>query len=351
MRHAVSALTCTSTCRGSQQFIRLVLLAFVTLASLSWFSTREVAAQSGTPPPASKSFYMFTTDPSAAYQLGFNQATALGAFPFGLVTVLAFGRPDFQGGQHGSRLFNNTFAPISAIETAAKQYINGYFVGGGGNPLYDIRLGIGTSNCRPGCADPPCLAGTNVNFNHGQAWGQMVDRVRQWILSTGFGFFSDATGAIDIEGCWNSPANTRSWINGYNTAPISYLYNFGSCDGCPWIAIPGCTTSTFGGGQPNGWTLEDLWWVSWGAAASLPLPQIYRTDCVNAAQWQNVSLHGVNVHQDRMTFDGAFTQFANSNMSSATNTPAEGWQDLFIAIESRPETSQGGFLRTSTDIQ
>jgi hypothetical protein len=157
-----------------------------------------------------------------------------------------------------------------------------------------------------------------------------------------------AAGANDIEPGWNSPTDTRAWVGGYfSAAPVVSLYNFGSCDSCAYSACPSCTPS-------NGWTFEDIWYVSWGAAGAYPLPEIYLTSGANADQWYRMSVYAYVNHGSSMNFSGSFTQWQACQdvgpgaCPSTGITPSTGWTQLSSALNADARTAQP--LNWSTDI-
>ncbi|MDE3090701.1 MAG: hypothetical protein KGJ80_15105, partial [Chloroflexota bacterium] len=190
--------------------------------------------------------------------------------------------------------------------------------------------------------------GGNVSTAHGQAWAQMVRDVNAWITASGYNSKLLAAGANDMEPSWNSPTDTRAWVDGYfSSAPYVALYNFGSCDSCPFSSCPSCTL-------PNGWTQEDIWYVSWGAGAAYPLPEIYLTSGANADQWYRIGVYAYTKHGSSMNFQGSFTQWQACQdvgpgaCPNTDNTPSAGWTQLYNSLNSDTRTVQP--LNYSTDI-
>lgn len=125
--------------------------------------------------------------------------------------------------------------------------------------------------------------------------------------------------------------------------------------GCPYSGCSSCN-------PPNGWTLEDIWYVSWGAPPAYPLPEIYRTDGVNADQWYRVALYGVNTHSQLMHFRGSLTQWNACEENRrwdpnaciifgnirTDNRPEDGYLQLYNALNADPRTAQ--VMPWSSDI-
>jgi hypothetical protein len=96
-----------------------------------------------------------------------------------------------------------------------------------------------------------------------------------------------------------------------------------------------------------GWTQDDVYYVSWGASRARPLPEIYNTYWISAQQWQNLNVYAVSIGH-KMFFYGAMTQQqACTDLEhigicdpSIINSPAQGWQQLYLALNGNPATSQ-----------
>ena len=279
--------------------------------------------------------YMHTTDSQTLYNLGCAQGQVS---PGGYVTlvILDFGQPAYSGSAYGTYIFYSyAFRSTASIETAAESYLSGFYNCSPANAA--LRLVVGTSNY-----------GSGVTANHGRAWAAMVNDINSWINATpGLSLKLAARGGNDMEPSWNTASATRAWVDGYAAVYVkpSYLYNYGSCDGCAFKQCPSCTPN-------NHWTVEDIWYVSYGAAPAWPVPEIYLTNGVHADQWYRIALYGVNTHASLMQFIASLTQWqacqTNGPCVSVDNTPVQGWTQLFTALNANPLTSQTtGYL---TDI-
>jgi hypothetical protein len=148
---------------------------------------------------------------------------------------------------------------------------------------------------------------------------------------------------------WNTADASRAWVDGYAAVSSTPYYNYGDCEGCP---IAGAVPPTPGRRINNGWTQEDVWYVSYGVLPAFPLPEIYLTNGVNAAQWQQLSLYAHTNHGSPIYFLGALTQFqacqAGGGCPGANNRPGEGWAQLNRALNSDSRTAQS--LNWSSDI-
>ena len=76
------------------------------------------------------------------------------------------------------------------------------------------------------------------------------------------------SGANDLEPGWGPSGTARAWVNGFVATTTERLWNFGSADGCPQ-KVGGLSCN-------NGWTIEDVIWVSAQAGPNIvALPQVH----------------------------------------------------------------------------
>lgn len=263
------------------------------------------------------------------------------------VAVLAFGCPRcLKNGEFGANLFGMSPASLTDISIAVKQFASGYYRCTGSDFSSNLVIGVGTSNFPGGSA--PCTTISSASA-HGVAWSGMVRDINTWLKSEGIFHQVQVFGATDIELGWNSPEWSRAWVDGFNQVSENFLLHFGDAAGCPYEDNPGwsCGTSSF----PN-WTIEDVWYVSYGASPSLPLPLIYLTTGVHAKQWAYLSQYSVNTHGYRLNFTGVFTQWAACQQMGGCNfidnKPDEAYQQLTTELEKNPSTAQ--YITWKTDI-
>ena len=313
---------------------RVALVVALTVAMCLVVGGDQVAhAQAA--PASTTSRYMATVDGATLY----NEGCAQGQAADNGIAILDFGQPWAQDGTYGTILFDagGTFASTADIEFAVERFLSGYWVCSPSSTF--LRLGIGTSNYRGA-----------TGAAHGQAWASLVDAVGNWInLPPSYASQEAARGATDLEMGWNNADASRGWAEGYAGVTSTPYYDYGDCEGCPTggtvLGIPGWTIN-------NGWTQEDVWYVSYGVPAAYPLPEIYLTSGVNAAQWQRLSLYAFANHGGPIYFLGALTQFqaclAGGGCPGANNLPGNGWAQLFGALNSDGRTAQR--LNWSSDI-
>jgi N-acetylmuramoyl-L-alanine amidase len=249
----------------------------------------------------------------------------------GLV-VLDFGRSRMKRGVFGTSLFGSGFRSTSQIAGAAEAYVRGFAGCLPSRSKAHLVIAIGTSNF-----------GGQVTFAQGRTWASMVNEVADWVSANGHDRLVDVAGADDIELGWNGPVVTRGWVKGYGSVAEHPYFDYGDAAGCP----------------PTGhcigrWTVEDVWYVSWGAKWALPLPEIYAPNGSSAREWQQLSLYSLRWHGHPMVIAGAMSQRRACRQSAdpcwgMNNSPSRAWHLLARALNSDPRTAQP--VRWSTDVE
>jgi hypothetical protein len=249
------------------------------------------------------------------------------------VIVLDFGQPDASEGEWGTFTFGSVFASIAEIESAIQAYVAGVADCVLLPPNGRLKIAVGTSNFGNE------HWGTPEHYVHGAHWADMIDRLVGYVQSRGYDSFVSVVGANDIEAAtdWSPPDKTRAWVQGYADAGTHAFYNYGDAGGC------GTSPGSGGGACSNGWTQDDLWWVSWGAQPAFALPEIYLNDGTHAAQWQSISLTGALNHSRRILFSGVMTQFracqTEGCFPDVDNTYDVAWRQLLYALNSDSRTN------------
>lgn len=291
-------------------------------------------------PPATESRYITKTDYSTMYDYGCKLGYAMLKSPYS-ISVLFFGQPwyDAVSQKYGTLLLddNLTFVDTSAIVDAAKAWINGYWQCTPVNGPH-VLLAIGTNNFGPR---------TQITYDHGKAWAILVNDIMDYITFNGYDTQISIAGANNIELDWNKSDVTKDWVNGYTSSYQRTLYHVGDCSGCPYASHPDWLPN-------NGWTYEDIWYVSWRAAPSVPLPEIYSTSGISAAQWQLLALWAYDTHNSNMTFAGSLTQWQacidrNAPCTGTNNKPLDGWLQFYRELSKDSKTAQ--YLNWSTDLR
>lgn len=313
------------------------------------------AAAPPAPPPPTISYYIVEGTPTQAYNAG----CALGRRDRDLagaqngIVILDFGRPAVlqttAGSVYGTTLFDESFAAPARIIEATTKVGEGYWVCSGNDLSSKVTIAIGTNN-KP-------LSGGNMAA-HGAAWARIVNDTQTFLAHSPYKQQVRAVGASDMELGYNTPAQTRAWVDGYDTVNNWPLYNFGDAQGCP----------TSGNGTVNqacqstisGWTQNDVWHISWNGPVQ-PIPQMYATSGVNARQWYQIALFSLVSHQQPMYFGGVLTQHGAcadktrelgakpSVCVDADQTAEEGWTKLWTVLNDDPRTAQE--IEWATDIR
>ena len=296
-------------------------------------------AEAATTSPFSYSYYVNGTETGWAY----NQGYSLGRLAYSyagtqrFTTILDFGAMYLSGGTW--KLSNWTSAGIT-LDVAGQMVFEfgmGFYAGVGTDHSSIVYIGLGTNS-----------GGSQVNGNAGAALAAKVVALNKssssWYYKTVF-----FVGAIDFEGGWASGTADRNWFNGYmGYAGRPALFNYGSADGCPPQ-----------GSACGPLTAYDIWYLSWSGAA-YPVPEIYRTDKIQAKQWKWLSNYSVaTMKSSYFTFEGVMTQYnaclqrgncANGTPGATNNFPGTGWQQLYDQLTTAP-TVGGGIYNNPTDIQ
>ncbi len=268
---------------------------------------------------------MKRTDTGYLRRMACAQANAIGARrqPAHLIVILAFGQPARSHGRLGTNLLSGHFRPMRSLLWSAEAYARGFSTCARSLPEADLRLGLGTSN-----------SGRHVSYAHGRAWGEMVNAANRWANWAGVSSRVTFNGADDIEPGFGGPMHARAWVRGYAGATAWPYFDFGSLDGCPPA-----------GSCAGGWTMEDAWYVAWGAPPAWPLPEIYASNGINAEQWFRLGLFSVRRHHSQMRFAGVMTQRgacaqAHDPCRGINNRPGQAWSQLTSRLNRDPRTAQ-----------
>ena len=294
------------------------------------------------PPPATESRYLVVESMKRTEDYGCKQGKAMQQGQTSGVVVLLYGGPDYDSvtQSYGTALLDGvgTFTSTVAISQSAEHWVEGFLrCSPPGNIGMTLAIGTSNSELTPELAIP-----------HAKAWAMMVNDLSDRVKEKGLGSRIRVVGASNIELNWSTPQAARTWVDSYNPEARTALYIVGDCSGCPSTFYPGWIPD-------NGWTLEDIWYISWGAYRSYPMPEIYNTRGVSASQWQFVARWGVDHRQKLMLFTAAFTQHQackdhpEDPCTGRDNTPEQGWKQLWDALSKDPQTAQTPL--SSTDVR
>lgn len=261
------------------------------------------------------------------------------------VVILAFGAPMTVNGKPGVTTWDAGIT-TDQVKIIVQKYAQGYYdganMGNNSDPSSQLKLTVGTSN-----------SGVGVTSAHGKAWAQMVKSLASWLaLEKGstLGKQINVRAGSDIEMGFNTPSVSRAWVDGYKSGlggQSHYLYNFGDAAGCPQSG----TTSTAKSCN-NGWTQDDVQYISKGSGISYVIPEIYSTAGGNAKSWQQISLYSKLKYGSKISMKGPLTQMgacSQKGCSGTNNTPSAGWTQLWDRLNADSKTAQD--LTWSTDIR
>ncbi len=349
-RRMIRELTSANALKWSGRLLG-TLLAFALFMLAAPLSTALAAA---TPPPYTTSWYVDISDPSTLSNKLYNLGCNLGTHDYNTpgtqddVVILLFGKPGYLNSTYGAYEWvspgnsSTIFLSTSQIAAGVEEFAKGYYLCTLSDTASQLYVAPGVSNY-----------GSGTTSAHGSAWAQMALSIKSWVATQGYNTQVSVRAAGDMELNFNNPTPTRAWVDGYasswNSGP--FLYDVGNATGCPSPAYPtwDCGSVTY----PS-WTSDDVYHIAWGATPSYPLPEIYRTDGLNAGQWYYLSLYAYKNHGAAMWFVGALTQYEACQQmggcSGTNNAPAQGWTQLWNAITSDSRTTQNS-LRWSTDMK
>lgn len=230
------------------------------------------------------------------------------------VVILSFGR-QIAGGTTGfgvALTAADIAATTSIVASALAECASGPW-----------EVAIGTSN-----------SGGVTPFNGidgGVVWAQIVDQARA---------ISDLrvtiSGAVDIEPSWGPVRQAKAWVSGFTSASGRRLWNFGSADGCP---------QTVGGRRcNNGWTIDDVLWVSTQASPSLVvIPQIHTQSGSQARQWAVIAARSLELGTPlRIAGVGAQASAClqvREGCRTTGNDVWAAWSQLRQALDAIPSTA------------
>lgn len=296
------------------------LLALPAVAGLALTAAGAAHAATATYPPQTYSRYVSSTN---MYTMGCNQGKASDAQgQHTQLTLLNFGDPGWNdAGVYGAwDSYIGGFNSIATIQANVQNYLQGFWdcTSAGSKSFMNVAPGVTND-------------GTGINSSSdqalGQAWGQMIVSLGNWITSKGYGTQLAVLGAADFEPGYGSAAHALNWATGFESTG-AYYYDFGSADGCS------------SGGCNNGWTLADEYQLAWGNPHAYAVPQIY--NAAMAGEWKLISDWGkANASAGAIFFSAALSQYQacldhSDACTGADFTPQQSWQALYSATGQAP---------------
>lgn len=258
------------------------------------------------------------------------------------VVILAFGAPayDYTYVRGTVELASGSYRKMADIEARVKSFALGVY--SCKNASTNIALVVGTSNYN---------SSGWVQSGHGSSWAAMVKSVQTYIeTSPSWAPWVNAYGGSDLEPGFGSVTATSDWFSGYTGyTGARRVYNFGSADGCPQsytlsggVYITGQTSTA--GSCNNGWTQEDVYYMSWGHTLAYSIPEIYynlqagEVFSRQAVQWERIVRYAYLKYSRSMAISGVLVQnqacseVYDPDCPVLDNTPTQGYDELWNAL-------------------
>lgn len=196
------------------------------------------------------------------------------------------------------------------------------------------ELAIGTSN-----------SGGATTFNGyfgGVAWAQLVDAARAVSNSRII-----ISGANDLEPGWGPSGQARAWVDGFVATTDQRMWNFGSADGCPQ-KVGGILCN-------NGWTIDDVIWVSAQAGPNIvALPQVHTNGGAQSKQWSVIAARakelGIPFQLGGMSVQTAACKQVTGGCPTTGISAWNAWAQLRKYVDLQPSLA-GLPLAAPTDIR
>jgi hypothetical protein len=299
--------------------------------------TASGAGDSDDAAPAARypaSHYVVSTDQSPDAQ-GYRIGCADGRAGASGLRILFFGTQEQDGRIRPPGTTRSSPAPRVTedwVVSSSVGWMRGFAKCGRANAI----LGLGVNNKSDGGADP-ATAGT--------AWANLVQRV----ASAAPPGRVVVGGALDGEPAWSKASWARGWVDAFVRGTPGALYAAGSADGCPSNGSSASTQAC-----SRGWTVGDVFHISTGAGAGVvALPQIYRTDGIQARQWAAISAWGVHSGAGPLRVIGALSQRAacrqQSGCGRTDNSADDSVNQLNQALSANSATRTANKL-IATDV-
>lgn len=258
-------------------------------------------------PPTDWSWYVRTTNANTLYSWGCNQGNAdrnLGNI--NSEVILDFGGQSVNN--NGTYLTgNNLFVSYATIESLAEQFAKGYYICTGSDYTSVLSVGIGTNN-----------SAYHIDSAGGSAWASVVTTVKNWVVGNSYQSQVDVGGANDMEPGYDYYPDTKTWLDSYTSAGGPYLLDYGSADGCPQTTHTNGLCYYYTNGRS--WYQDSVWYVAWGAAPAVPVPEIYFQSMAN--QWGQIYFWKA------MTISAPLDEY---DLNTGSFTSSQAWNALWNA--------------------
>jgi len=145
------------------------------------------------------------------------------------------------------------------------------------------------------------------------------------------------SGSVDIEPGWGPPGHARAWVDGYVRTTNARLWNFGSADGCPQTISTDLTCN-------NGWTIDDVLWVSAHAGPNIyAMPQIHTKSGALSRQWAVLAARALEMKMPlrlaALTVQTAACTQVRGGCPTTGISAWDAWAQLRRALDAIPATA------------
>ncbi|MCX6517042.1 MAG: hypothetical protein NTZ62_10495 [Actinobacteria bacterium] len=144
------------------------------------------------------------------------------------------------------------------------------------------------------------------------------------------------SGSVDLEPGWGPPGQARAWADGYVRTTNARLWNFGSADGCPQSISNDLTCN-------NGWTIDDVLWVSAHAGPNIyAMPQIHTKSGALSKQWAVLTARALEMKMPirlaALTVQTAACSQVTGGCPTTGISAWDAWAQLRAALDAIPAT-------------
>ncbi|MEI6199849.1 MAG: hypothetical protein WCP83_07920 [Actinomycetota bacterium] len=145
------------------------------------------------------------------------------------------------------------------------------------------------------------------------------------------------SGSVDLEPGWGPPGQARAWADGYVRTTNARLWNFGSADGCPQTISADLTCN-------NGWTIDDVLWVSAHAGPNIyAMPQIHTKSGALSKQWAVLAARALEMKMPlriaALTVQTAACSQVRGGCPTTGISAWDAWAQLRRALDAIPATA------------
>jgi hypothetical protein len=301
-------------------------------------------------PVESLSYYIQTL--SNIYDLGCSagSSAASNPEPSNVFLFLDYGKPYRDINMVlGTKIYSQAFVSIDQISASVVSFALGFYQCTTNDT---VKIAVGTNSSGGTVTDL-------IANSHGVAWANLIIGINNQLQNSYPYVLNrvEVVGGNNIEPDFNPTYVPLHWLQGYNSvANRKSLYVIASAAGCSETYPPDEPESGYRspGSCNNGWTQDDIYYVSWGAPSSLPFPEIFDPQNANANQWYRIGLYTKLSHNTTMWFRGSMTEFAACQQQqpcAGDNSPSTGFAQLYTRIDNDPHRRIGNNMTWATDMK